>query len=835
MKACKKCLLCCLLASAGLLFADDFAIMRSNLREQVMLGHLPYDSTDSAIQTYVASIATQADTYQNTIEKQPVTYLWSDYNKLKGDQTYTCKHLHYTLQRLHTMAMAWAYPTSALYHDSTLLYHIKTSLDFLYDYALNEKTTLIGNFWEWRIGMPQEYAAIVSILYEELSSTQIAHYDSSFTHFVRQFAKTGNLTYANQADICRNLLYMGILTDNAEDIADCLRMVKRAFVDETSPAERKQAQLLFEQMLVEQGDYHNYNGISKKEGFYSDGTFIQHIAIPYIGGYGASLIRFTAEMELCFQGTQAYTAPAYFYEVMPVWIEKAYIPAIYKGEMMRMFMGRNVNAAHSSHEAAREIGLNIYHSRSLIRDERMRRRIVEICKTWYTENGYYATVYDGMHPLIDKPHIDALVASGSDSVSSDVFHTVLAAGDRIIHQTEHFRLGIAMSGNRIGKFEGFSGNNMSGWYTGDGMTYVYTPNHREHWLQFFDKCNFYRMPGTTIDVVSRAAEGANIALFDNPRNAQDWVGGVSLQGRYGAAGMSLAGAKSDLVAKKAWFCFDNEIYCMGAGISMTENRNVETIIESRYIQNGWRIDGEEGTSKKCYDVAYTNPKYAYINEVGGYVFPADMTLTTYIEQNKLYSLYIDHGKAPRQAEYEYILLPQMSEQAVAVYAREPAVRKIVNTDSVQAVWHPSKDIVGINFYSAGEAASVYSDGGGCVLFRHCHDTLYFAVSDPTWKRSEQRFVLDGLYTLVDATPSERVSVSHSDMQTILTIDCADRMGQGQQIVLHTDKRMPLPDTESALRRTSVNEPTKYHKYMKDGQLFIRRGEQTYNAIGQIVF
>lgn len=810
--------------------ADDFAVMRTNLREQIMLGGA-YDGTDVAVQKHVATIASNAGAYQNSLEKHPVTYLWSDYNKLKGDATYSCKHIYYSLQRLHTMALAWAYPTSALYHDTDLLTNIKSSLDFLYDYALNEQTSLIGNFWEWRIGMPQEYAAIVSILYEELSPSQIAKYENSFKYFVRQFANTGNLTYANQADICRNLLYMGILTGNATDIADCLAKVKRAFVDETTMEERKKAQALFEQMIVEQGDYHNYNGVLKKEGFYPDGTFIQHTAIPYIGGYGASLIRFTAEMQLCLAGTEHYSAPDWFYDIMPVWMEKAFIPAIYKGEMMRMFMGRNMNGAHSSHETARTIGLNMYLSRGLVRDEALRKRIVDICKTWYTENNYYETMYDGMNPIVDKPHINQLVAEGA-SVSSDVFNIVLAAGDRVIHETRKFRFGLAMSSNRIGKFEGFSNNNMSGWYTGDGMTYIYTPDHRDHWLLFFDKCNFYRMPGTTVDKITRTADGAPIALFDNPVNAQSWVGGISLQGRYGAAGMSHVGAKSDLVAKKSWFMFDDEIYCMGAGISMSENRNVETIIESRYIQSGWTIDGSEGTTKKCAEVTYTNPKYAYINDVGGYVFPADMTLTTYIEQNRMYSLYIDHGKAPQQEAYEYILLPQMAAGDVAAYAQAPAVRKVVNSDSVQAVWHQPLDIVGINFWQTGKTASVYSDGEASVMLRHSNDTLYFAAADPTWKRTRQTFVLDGVYTLIDAMPEGQVTVDYTASQTTIMVDCADRMGQGQQIVLKTRQRMPDPATETALH--SIQTQTNCKKYIQNGQLFIRYGSHTYNALGQTV-
>lgn len=808
--------------------ADDFDIMRMNLRQYVFLGDLYYDETDMDVQKRIDGIVKNAIAYQNSLAKNPTTYLWSDYNKLKDDETYTCKHIYYSLQRLHTMALAWAYPTSSLYQDATLLTDIRNSLNFLYNYALNEKTTLLGNFWEWRIGAPQEYAAIVSILYDKLSPSEFSHFDLSFNNFVRKFAATGNLTYANQADICRNLLYMGILLGKEDDVTSALNNVKRAFVDETTLAQRKTAQALMEQMLRDQGDYHNYKGILKKEGFYQDGTFIQHTAIPYIGGYGESIIAFSAIMQMVFLGCDNHTAPNYFYDVIPTWIDKAYMSSIYKGEMMRMFMGRNVNSAHNSHETARRIGLYIYMSRDLIKNEEDRQRIVNVCATWYRDNQYYTSPYDGMDAIIDKPIISEMLDESDDTANPDCFNLVLAAGDRVIHEAGKYRLGIAMSSCRIGKFEGFSGNNMSGWYTGDGMTYIYTPSNRNHWLNYFNYCNLYRLPGTTVDMITRAADGANIALFDNPPDVPAWAGGISLQCRYGVAGMHLRGAKSDLTARKSWFMFHDEIFCLGAGISMSENREVETIVESRSIAKGWSIDGVAGTTKKCWEETYTNPRYAYINEVGGYYFPQPCTLHTYIEQNKYYSLYFSHGSAPLNATYQYVLLPQMTEEEVASYVRNPQVQALSNTDTIQAVWHKSLGIVGINYWQAGKCASVSCDGEASMMFRHSNDTLYFAASDPTWKRLSLTFVLDGVYTKISA--SDRVVITYTNKNTTITINTEDRMGQGENIVLKTRVQMPSPDEETKLSELR-NRDCKGIKQIENGQIYIYRNNHKYSILG----
>ena len=810
------------------LSADDFSIMRENLRREVFLGPLDYDATDPDVQTYINTIVTNAATWQSSLQKSPTTCLWSDYPSLKNDVGSTCKHLYYSLQRLHTMSLAWAYPTSSLYHDSSLLYDITHSLDFLYGYCLNESTSLLGNFWEWRIGMPTEYAAIVSILYEQLTPTQLEHYDKSFTNFVRSFAKTGNLTYANQADICRNLLYMGILLSRSQDINDAISSVKRAFVDETTLAQRKKAQQLMEQMISAQGDYHNYNGINKKEGLYEDGTFIQHIAMPYIGGYGKSMALFASEMQLCFSGTSDYAAPSWFAGVIPTWIEKAYFPAVYKGEMMRMFMGRNVNSAHSSHEAARDLGLCLFNASELITDASERQHVIDVCSTWYTGNIYYNSIYEGLNPVIQKPQLERLLSAATGTVSDESFSKMQPAADRLIHQTKRFRFGLAMSSVRIGKFEGFSGNNMSGWYTGDGMTYIYTPNHREHWLSFFNRCNYYRMPGTTVDMISRAADGAGIALFDNPRNAQSHVGGLTLLNRYSMAAMSHVGAKSDLVAKKAWFAFDDEVVCLGAGISMSEQRLVETVVEQRNIDAAYFIDEEQGTTRKCYEMNYSNPTYAYINEVGGYVFPQPCTLSTYIEQNKCISFYLQHGKGPRDASYAYILLPQQTRDEVRAYAHALPLTILSNDTIVQSVWHRQLDIIGMNFYHAGTLSHLHSDGAAQVLFRHSGDTLHLSLCDPTWQRTSQQLVLEGVYTLISASPSDIVSVSHTATSTTITINASDRMGQSAELVLRTIQRMPEPLTDiENVQRNNVQCTKNIH----DGQVYIVRGDRRYNVLG----
>ncbi|MEA4839659.1 MAG: polysaccharide lyase 8 family protein [Bacteroidales bacterium] len=766
---------------------ETFETMRKNLREKIVLGKLDYDANDPLIRACLDSIARQAAAYHESMIKNPTDYLWTDLNYLVDEKEYTPYHVHKSYKRLHTMTLAWAYPSSPFYHDSTLLADIKTGLDFLYKKAFNENTPITGNWWEWRIGIPTSYAHIVSALYEELTPEQIKHYELGVQRHVRECAKTGNLTFANQASICRNLLFMGILTGNEQDVMAAMQHSVRAFVDETTIEQRNQAQEAYEQIVREQSCYQHDHIVWKKEGFYEDGTFIQHVALPYIGTYGTEEIEMAADMVKLFKGTN-FTVPEEIVNILPTWIDKAYLPAIYKGEMMLMFMGRGVS--RNPYNNAGLTALNIYESLPILKNETDKQRITNICKEMFTDNTHFSNIYGDMDMMVDKPRIDALMIAGKEKVETP-FNIVLAAGDRVIHQTKDFRFGLAMSSNRIGKFEAMKttskAENQRGWYSSEGMTYIYTDSDRSHYYCYFDSINSYRIPGTTVDLIPREEGNSSMILFNHSPKAPDIAraGGVMLRGLYGTACMQTLGSVSDIVAKKSWFMFDNEVVCLGADINLQDEREVITTIENRRTTLPLLVNGRE--LKDNHELTFKNPHYAYLTDLGGYFFPQHCTLHTNATTAGYTELYLSHGTAPQGATYQYVLLPTFTEGETKAYAKKPDVKILANNNKVQAVTEKALGITGINFWAAGKAAGIESDGKACVMKQKQSDTMYLSISEPTWKRSSQTIILDRKYSLVSAQPAGIVTVSQNKGKTILVINTTDRMGMTLELVLHAVK------------------------------------------------
>jgi hyaluronate lyase len=163
---------------------------------------------------------------------------------------------------------------------------------------------------------------------------------------------------------------------------------------------------------------------------------------------------------------------------------------------------------------------------------------------------------------------DSSVTPLSELVQNKVF----AGMDRIVHLRPGFGFGISMSSNRVANYESINGENLKGWHTGNGMTYLYNGDLTQFNKDYWPTVNSLRLPGTTTD----GSQGAKNRYL----SPKTWVGGSSVNGLYGTAGIELDMDNSTLTGKKSWFMFDNKIVALGAGITANDSRNVETIVET---------------------------------------------------------------------------------------------------------------------------------------------------------------------------------------------------------------------------------------------------------------
>ncbi len=769
--------------------ADDFELMRQHLRERIVLGETTTTLSDPQMKEYVTNLNKRAISYRQTMRKD-TTVLWNDLKELHNVPAYTPVHLNSSYSRLLEMSRAWAYPGGTLYQDETLLADIRFGLDLLYKEGYNKKTEKIGSWWEWRIGIPWSYAHIVSILYEQLTPEEIAHYEEGVAHFIRSFTKNGDLTWANKASICRNLLLMGILTNSKQDLQDAMYYCVSAFCDKTTPSQRMSAIKRQDGYVSRQKYLRNVSLLANKEGLYQDGTFIQHNCIPYIGTYGLEIIQMAGYLCQLLEGTQ-YSIPQEIADVLPIWINKTYLPSIYHGEMLLMLMGR-ANAS-DPYNNARMVALSIIDAADLIVDSVSRQETLTTAANIVAYNEHYSNPYSGLNPLpVYKPVVDKALRLASEQSGDIPFSVVWAAGDRVIHQTDRWRVALSMSSNRIGKYESFltatAKQNNTGWYTSDGMTYLYLPTDAKQYYQYMLNINPYRVPGTTVDMIERKEEATTQPMYGNPAGApKNARAGGAKQGMVSSAMMQLLGGASNLTAKKSWFFFDNEVVCLGADINLDADREVITTVENRRFKHPLVLSDGKTLQQFNNQVSQQQADWACLETIGGYYFPEGATLNVNQTDNGNTEIWFTHGNAPQQAHYAYYLLPAMNTAQVKEYAAAPAVTILANTSQLQAVEHKEKSILAVNFWTANTLAvddlALTSDGVAAVILKQEGNSLTLSVADPTWDLRKQTLTLNGVYQLAEADPIGNVKVKVKGENTIVTINQDNRLGMTQQIVL----------------------------------------------------
>lgn len=246
--------------------------------------------------------------------------------------------------------------------------------------------------------------------------------------------------------------------------------------------------------------------------------------------------------------------------------------------------------------------------------------------------------------------------------------------------------------------------------------------------------DWFHYPGVT-------APYAKVTSTSGKRNAGSFTGGVS-DGRYGADVFTLD--RSSTTGRKSYFYFDDEMVALGAGISSTSENAVHTTVNQGAARANATVGGKPlrpGT-----DSAAIGASWAYNDEIG-YVFPAGGPLKvsnkaqsgSWIDRDPVtrnaFTLYFDHGRAPEEAEYAYIVLPGASPARVRSYASGPAVRILRNDEQVQAVRHPQLRLTMAAFHAAGSLdlgsrRTLRVDQPAIVVLRESGSSAVVSVANP---------------------------------------------------------------------------------------------------------
>lgn len=458
--------------------------------------------------------------------------------------------------------------------------------------------------------------------------------------------------------------------------------------------------------------------VTSSDGFYADGSFVFHNVIAYTGHYGLVLLGDIPKIVNLLQGSAWQITDPNLANIYS-WATNSFEPLIYNGNVMDMVRGRAVSW---SYETESEDGAGALSAM---------RQIGEFAPS---------SVGAALTNFIDSPQI-----------SPGQFH--FASMDRVVAQRSGFAFGISMSSSRIANYESINNGNLKGWHQGDGMTYLYIGNSENQFdSDFWPTVDPYHLPGITVETNTLNNSADEAATTD-----QNWVGGAQVANTYGVAGMSLHNTNA-LYAKKSWFMFDDEIVCLGAGITcagpvavhtVAENRRLGNPITESFTLNGSAITPTVGWSS---NLPSATPSWCALSGTGGYYFPAgnanlqaafaantgswsqinsgDST-TSYTDD--YLKLWFNHGLQPVNASYTYVILPNMTANSVSNYALNPDIVIITNTPFLQAVKKPILGVTAANFWTNGNSSAdlISVNGKSSVITWDQSTDLLVGISDPT--------------------------------------------------------------------------------------------------------
>ncbi|HDF6495133.1 TPA: polysaccharide lyase 8 family protein [Staphylococcus aureus] len=507
------------------------------------------------------------------------TYLWEsskDIDTKSADMTRTYRNIE-------KIAEAMNHPKTTLKNDENKK-KLKDALEWLHKNAYGkdpdkkvadlktnfsksapQKNTNL-NWWDYEIGTPKSLTNTLILLNGDISSDEKKKYTAPIKTFAPKSdeilssvgkaepAKGGNLV-----DIAKVKLLESIIEEDKDMTKNSIDSFNKVFTYVQSNSTGKE-----------------------RNGFYKDGSYIDHQDVPYTGAYGVVLLEGISQMMPMIKETP-FKETSQNDTILKSWIDDGFMPLIYKGEMMDLSRGRAISRENeTSHSASVTV------MKSLLRlsdamDESTKAKYKKIVKTSvksdssYKQNDYLRSYSDisKMKALME----DSTLSTNDLTQQLKIYNDM----DRVTYHNKDldFAFGLSMTSKNVARYESINNENLKGWHTGAGMSYLYNSDVKHYRDNFWATADMKRLAGTTtLD---------NEEPKENKNSDKTFVGGTKFDDQHASIGMEFENQDKTLTAKKSYFILNDKIVFLGTGIKNTDSSmNPVTTIENRKA-NGYTL------------------------------------------------------------------------------------------------------------------------------------------------------------------------------------------------------------------------------------------------------
>lgn len=315
----------------------------------------------------------------------------------------------------------------------------------------------------------------------------------------------------------------------------------------------------------------------------------------------------------------------------------------------------------------------------------------------------------------------------------------------------------------------YNGEGLMNHYRGDGTNYISVRG--DEYRNLAPVYDYMRIPGATTVITSAMPSEDDV----QKRGLSSFVGAVT-DGLYGAVAYDFKSPHHPLAARKSWFFFDEEYVCLGAGIGSETRYPVVTTVNQCLLRGEVTVKDKTGVRTMPQGNRVLDGAQWVYHDGLSYIFPSPVSVSlsdepaegSWFRVNRqsdsskeivskdIFKLWLEHGKQPQEATYQYIVKPVKSPDDIP--SRLP-VEVLSNTKDLQAVKHPGLGIVYAVFYRCGKLAvveglEIESDSPGIVMLRYSgKEVKSISASDPSRTMGKLHLNVNGRNVAIDLPQS----------------------------------------------------------------------------------
>lgn len=540
----------------------------------IILGLEYFNTDNSRMNKIFEQNEIEITTYLEKIQKDDKK-IWddlADYSK--------SANLTKTYRRLEQIAKSVTNPKSKYYNDKEAISTVKRSMKLMEDNYYNENTESKGNWWDYEIGAPRAINNILTIMNQYFSKEEIVKLLLPISKMVPDPSKImvsqnrGKKAFGgNLSDLGKVKVIEGILLEDNEKLEVAINTVSNVL-----------------------------EVVSEGEGFHYDGSYVDHTNIAYTGAYGNVLIDGFSQLLPIIQ-TSPYKIEQNKLKILYNWIHEGFLPLIYRGELMDMTRGRSLSRkSQSAHIAAVEVLRGILRIAE-VSEPSEKNKLQEIVKNIIQSDNYYDT-FLSLKSFYDVYLFETLLSNNMvGEIERNTYLKLYNDMNKVAYYNkEHgFAFGISMHSDKIQNYEFMNKENAKGWYTSDGVSYLYNDDLSHFSDDYWATVDPYKLPGITENNKARE-KGLGMTTMKN-----SFVGSTSLNKKFGTVAMDFSNLDNTMSAKKSWFILGDRVVFLGSGVKDASGTNGYTVIENRKIKRNSKncsmekedykviVDGKEKT------------------------------------------------------------------------------------------------------------------------------------------------------------------------------------------------------------------------------------------------